>query len=79
VVVAAAGSDWTAQGRLIIEDDDDRDGFVFLCELDPVFTLRFDDGSTVLVTVHDMQERGRRFRLTEYGGPEWSVGHRIAV
>jgi hypothetical protein len=79
VVVAAAGSDWTAQGRLIIEDDDARDGFVFLCELDPVFTLKFDDGSTVLVTVHDVEECGRRFHLTEYGGPERSVDHRMPV
>jgi hypothetical protein len=34
----------------------------------------------MLVTVHDMQEHGRRFRLTEYSGPQYrSIDHRIAV
>jgi hypothetical protein len=80
VVMAATRSNWTAQGHLITEDNDDREGFVFLCELDPVFTLRFDDASTVSVTVHDVREGGRRFHLTGYGGPEQrSVNDRMPV
>jgi hypothetical protein len=71
VVIEADGSDWVAHGRLARQDDD-REGFLFLCELDPVFTMRFDGEGTVSVVVHDIKEDGRRFTLTEYRGP----GHR---
>jgi hypothetical protein len=37
--------------------------------MDPVFTLRFDDESTIDVTVHPSPE-GDRFTLTEYTGSE---------
>lgn len=78
VDIVAATSGWTAQGELISKDDDDREGFVFLCELDPVFGLRFNGESTVLVTVHNIEEDGRRFSLAEYRGPEQrSIDHRI--
>jgi hypothetical protein len=70
VVVAVDSSGWVARGQLISADDDDREGFMFLCELDPVFTLRFDGDGTLPVTVHDVEEGGRRFWLSEYLGPE---------
>jgi len=37
--------------------------------MDPVFTLRFDDESTIDATVHPGLE-GDRFTLTEYIGSE---------
>ncbi|RKN35730.1 hypothetical protein [Micromonospora musae] len=67
VVIATAGAGWDARGRLVSKDDEDRDGFAFLCDLDPVFMLRSEDGSTVDVTVHPTDEY-RRFALTEYSG-----------
>jgi hypothetical protein len=69
VVVAATGPGWSAQGHLVADDDDEREGFVFLYELDPVFMLRLDTDGTVPVMVHDLEDDGRRFRLTEYHGP----------
>ena len=47
VVVTASGSELVGHGRMVSEDDDDREGFVFLCEMDPVFTMRFDDGQAL--------------------------------
>jgi len=64
MVVTVDGRDWSGQGHLVSGNDDDRDGFVLLCELDPVFLLRFDsegDGDGVPVTVHDLKDGGRRF------------------
>ena len=63
VVVTASGSELVGHGRLVSEDDDDHEGFVFLCEMDPVFTMRFDDGQAlpVTVTVHHLENDGRRF------------------
>jgi hypothetical protein len=78
VVIAAGDSGWVAQGRLVSDDDEDREGFVFLYELDPVFTLRFNGESTVSVVVHDIEDGGRSFRLTEYRGPaERTIDYRI--
>jgi hypothetical protein len=77
VVIAYSDHGWDAHGRLISDDEEERGGFVFLCDLDPVFTLRFDDGSTVAVMVHLDDEQGR-FTLTEYTGPvRRTVDHRI--
>jgi hypothetical protein len=42
---------------------------VFLCDLDPVFIMTFDGEGTVPVTVHAIEDGGRRFSLTEYRGP----------
>jgi hypothetical protein len=79
-VVATAGSGWNAEANLIGASEDDREGFVFLCDLDPVFLLRFVGEGTVLVAVHDIQDGGRRFSLSEYRGPERrSIDHRIDV
>ena len=52
------------------EAGDEREGFAFLLALDPMFTLRFDDGSAVLV---DVTERaGGDLALTAY---EFSGNH----
>ncbi|MEU6076866.1 hypothetical protein [Micromonospora sp. NPDC047074] len=63
-VITASAAGWEAHGRLVSDVDEDRDGFAFLCDLDPVFTLRFEDGSTIDVTVHPTDDH-RRFTLTE--------------
>ncbi|MFE9694470.1 hypothetical protein [Micromonospora sp. NPDC005806] len=79
VVIAAATGGWEADGRLVSDSDEDRDAFAFLCELDPVFTLRFEDESAVAVTVHPADGH-RRFSLIEYTGPvQRSVVNRIAL
>ncbi|ADU07525.1 hypothetical protein O7630_05115 [Micromonospora sp. WMMD718] len=79
VVIAAATGGWEANGRLVSDSDEDREAFAFLCELDPVFALRFEDESVVAVTVHPTDAH-RRFRLTEYTGPvQRSVVNRIAL
>ncbi|PSK56231.1 hypothetical protein B0E53_07047 [Micromonospora sp. MH33] len=79
IAIAAVTGGWEADGRLVSESDEDREAFAFLCELDPVFTLRFEDESVVAVTVHPTDEH-RRFSLTEYTGPaQRSVVNRIAL
>jgi hypothetical protein len=79
VVIAAATAGWEADGRLVSAREEDREAFAFLCDLDPVFTLRFEDGSIVAVTVHPT-DRHRRFSLTEYTGPvQRSVDNRFAL
>lgn len=79
VVIAAVASGWEADGRLVSESDEDCEAFSFLCELDAVFALRFEDGSVVAVTVHPTAGH-RRFSITEYTGPvQRSVVNRIAL
>lgn len=79
VVVTASIAGWEARGRLVSDSDEDRDAFAFLCDLDPVFMLRFEDESTVAVAVHPTDGH-RRFSLTEYTGPvQRSADHRIAL
>jgi hypothetical protein len=68
VVITPTETSWDAHGHLISDDEDERDGFAFLCDLDPLFTLRFPDASTIAVTVHRIDEHGR-FTLTEYTEP----------
>ena len=57
VVITATGGGWDARGHLLSDDDEEREGFVFLCDLDPVFMLRFEDGSTIPVTVHTLEQQ----------------------
>ncbi|KAB1914618.1 hypothetical protein [Micromonospora sp. AMSO31t] len=64
VVVTADDTGWNAQGRVVSDTDEERDGFAVLCDQDPVFALRFEDGSTVAVTVHPTDDH-RQFTLTE--------------
>ncbi|MGC4792264.1 hypothetical protein ACLQ22_31150 [Micromonospora sp. DT178] len=63
-VITASDAGWEAYGRLVNDSNEDRDDFAFLCDLDPVFTLRFEDASTIDVTVHPTDDH-RRITLTE--------------
>jgi hypothetical protein len=77
VVITATGGGWDARGHLLSDDDEGREGFVFLCDLDPAFMLRFEDGGTIPVTVHNL-EQDSPFVLIEYTGPaQQSINHRI--
>jgi hypothetical protein len=68
VTVSTDTAGWSAHGRLLDADDQALEGFAFLCDLDPVFTLRFPDNGTISVTVHPAPEPGH-FTLTEHIGP----------
>jgi hypothetical protein len=65
VVISPTETGGDAHGQLI--NDGEREALAFLCDVDPVFTLRFQDGSTAQVTVTPTGDR--RFTLTEYTGP----------
>jgi len=65
VVIMPNETGWDAHGQLI--HDGEREPLAFLCDMDPVFTLRFQDGSTFQVTLTLID--GHRFTLTEYTGP----------
>lgn len=67
--ITASGAGWEAHGHLISHDDAVREGFAFLCDLDPVFELRFEDGSTVGVIVQPT-DAPTGFTLTEYTGSD---------
>jgi hypothetical protein len=66
LVITSTETGWHAHGQLT--NDEDLEGFDLLCEMDPVFTLRFADESTIPVTVHLAQDH-HEFTLTEYTGP----------
>jgi hypothetical protein len=66
VVIDAIHGGWDASGRVVNEAD--LEGFKFLYDLDPVFQLRFEDGSTAMVFVHFTGPDGL-LRLSEYDGP----------
>ena len=66
VVITATEAGWEAHGRL--NNDEDREGFQYRCDLDPVFTLHFAENATVEVTVRPT-DGYRRFTMTEYRGP----------
>ncbi|MEU9740788.1 hypothetical protein AB0E12_16575 [Micromonospora chersina] len=75
VDIAATDAGWRARGRLV--SDEDHEAFGFLSDLDPVFLLRFEDGSSVAVTV--CPDGHRDFVLTEHADPlRRSVENRIA-
>lgn len=65
VVITPTRSGWDARGELLASDDE-RVLFTFLGDMDPVFTLRFQDSSTMEVTLTPTGDR--RFTLTEYAG-----------
>jgi hypothetical protein len=57
VAVSATPGAWSAQAVAVNPwTVEDREGFDFLMGLDPVFTLRFTDDSTVHVRVAETQE-----------------------
>jgi len=77
LVARSMDSDRIAEGHLVSDDSEEREGFILLCDLDPVFVLRFDDESSAAVTVHPTREDGR-FTLTVRPGPERrSVSHTL--
>lgn len=59
-VIASTSDGWDAHAYLV--NPDNRKTFGFLHGLDPLFTLRFQDGSTIPVTV---TLTGDRLTLTE--------------
>jgi len=68
VAITPTDTGWDAHGQLNNSTgDEERAAFAFLCDMDPVFTLRFQDGSTIDVTVTRTDDH--RFTLTEYTGP----------
>jgi hypothetical protein len=78
VTVTSSADEWTAQGRLVTADREEQEGFAFLCALDPVFSLRFDDDRTTSVNVHLLDDDPGQFKLTEYTGPtERQVNYKI--
>jgi hypothetical protein len=64
LTVSAASAGWRAEAVAVNPwTAENREGFGFLMELDPVFTLRFTDESAVLVQVTETQD-GERFTLS---------------
>ena len=60
IAVCAAGETWKCEA--ILESPlatEDRESFDFLMQLDPRFTLRFDDASTLLVHVVEAGVEGQ--------------------
>ncbi|MDG4815902.1 MULTISPECIES: hypothetical protein [unclassified Micromonospora] len=64
VTVADDGT-WEASGNAVLEDDENPSGFALLCDLDPVFTLRFTGRSTIDVIVHPA-DKGCSFVFTDH-------------
>ncbi|MGW3247513.1 hypothetical protein [Streptomyces sp. NPDC001070] len=66
VTVRVTGNDWTCDAIFDPPlSSEDREGFAFLVALDPLFILRFDEGSTLLVDAVAAGD-GRRLVLTAY-------------
>ncbi|MDI2125653.1 hypothetical protein [Yinghuangia seranimata] len=67
VAIRVAGGDWACDASLGPErlPDDHREVFDLLTVLDPVFTLRFDERSEILVNVLRAQH-GEHLALTAY-------------
>lgn len=66
VAVRVTGNDWTCDA--VLEPPlsaEDQENFDFLMKLDPLFTLRLDEGSMLLVNVAAAGEDGRLI-LTAY-------------
>jgi hypothetical protein len=55
-------------GRALLASADEVEGFVWLCDVDPVFLLRFPDDHAVNVVV-ELEEDHRGFSFTDYEGP----------
>jgi hypothetical protein len=68
VAVCVTGNEWTCEASFSSPlGEDEREGFDFLMALDPVFTLRFQEDSTLVVNVAETT-RGR-LTLTAYAPP----------
>lgn len=72
--IAPTEAGWMAHVELV--NGNDQEAFMFLCDLDPVFTLRFRDGSTVDVAATPTNDR--QATLVEYLGPAHrQITHRL--
>jgi hypothetical protein len=66
VTVRVTGNDWTCYAILDPPlSTEDQEGFDFLMEVDPLFTLRFDEGTTIQTRVVAAGDDGRLI-LTAY-------------
>jgi hypothetical protein len=65
VVIRTIGRRWDAGGCVVNEAD--VEAFEFLCDLNPVFQLRFEDGSTATVSVR-ADGCGGLFTLADHDG-----------
>jgi hypothetical protein len=63
--IRAAEPQWHAYGRLVDVSEVELEGFSFLCDLDPVFTLRLAEESAFDVAVTAQDGHGS-FELAEY-------------
>jgi hypothetical protein len=64
VVITATDAGWDAHGRLSSPSEHAHEGLTLLCEFDPVFTLRFDDQTSIPVTVRLLEDPGH-FVMTD--------------
>ncbi|MGW6268845.1 MULTISPECIES: hypothetical protein [unclassified Streptomyces] len=79
VAVRAAGDTWTSEATFASPlATEDRESFDFLMQLDPHFTLRFDDVSTVLVKVVEAGVEGRLILTAAEEGTSEPTGTRHA-
>ncbi|MEW1647293.1 hypothetical protein [Streptomyces sp. NPDC091219] len=79
VVVRAAGDNWTSEATLESPlAAEARESFDFLMHLDPHFTLRFDDVSTLLVNVAEARVEGRLILTAAEAGTAEQTGTRHA-
>ncbi|WP_435131484.1 hypothetical protein [Actinacidiphila sp. bgisy144] len=66
-VTIRAAHEWTCEARFTPAlSPEDQEGFDFLMELDPLFTLRFDEGGTLLVDVVAVPDDSGRLSLTAH-------------
>lgn len=77
IAVRVAGNDWTCEA---VPDPllagEDQDSFAFLMALDPLFTLRLDDGSLLHVDVAVAGDDGRLALTAHQAGPAEASGTR---
>ncbi|MGW5732953.1 MULTISPECIES: hypothetical protein [Streptomyces] len=79
VAVRAAGDTWTSEATFASPlATEDRESFDFLMQLDPHFTLRFDDVSSVLVKVVEAGVEGRLILTAAEEGTSEPTGTRHA-
>lgn len=62
ITINAGEPDWTARGQLA--SDEDREEFDLFYDIDPVFTVRFEDESVIVVELHAIDD-SNQFTLTE--------------
>jgi hypothetical protein len=66
-----------ARARLTDESIAAVEEFEFLCALDPIFSLRFDDGTLVAVRVDATDDRREVTLQEQDGAPAWTSASRL--